>query len=213
MGALEEMRESVREKAAKGPRPSKKVWTPPDPARFRHGRVLAFDQTLTNTGVALVVNDHAGLTVAYADLIGPFDRGDLRGFEETYSKAFRCEQVIAWHVSTMMTTSIPPDTIVHEMPSVQGYRTESSLMAGYFVRRAAHHEARGVPVVAIQNQAMRTLLNHPHERYDKKFVKAAVESLIPKERRAKPHVHRWNEHVHDAVALALTHLYQPEEKQ
>lgn len=202
--ALEEMRESVREKAAKGPKARKKVWTPPDPARFRHGYVLSFDQTLTHTGYTVVQSDYSGLWVRMGDVVDVTT--NRKGFEETYHKA----EQLAPRLAGLCAMGSFVDSIVHEMPSVQGYRTESSLIAGLLIRQAASQTARGVPVVAVSNMSMRALLNAPEDRHEKKHVRIAVEALIPKEHRT---TRRWNEHVHDAVGLALTHLYEPEEKQ
>lgn len=204
--ALEAMREKVQARKDETISRRKKVWTPPDPARFRLGGVLAFDQTLTNTGYALVYSDHAGLMVVGAGVLEA--RTSLTGFEETYAKAERLERGISEAVRYGALASV--SAIVHEMPSVQGYRTESSLLAGYLVRRAARDYARGIPVVAVSNLAMKALLLPPGQRDEKKYVRQAVESLIPKERREKPMVQRWNEHVHDAVGLALTFLYEGE---
>lgn len=203
MEALEAMRLTARERAAAGPKPSKKVWTPPDPARFRHGSVFALDQTLSHTGYTLVQSDHTGLWVRMGDVLDV--KTDRKGFEETYHKA---EQLAPRLNGLLFSATYWATDIVHEMPSVQGYRTESSLIAGLLIRQAAKDHARGVPVHTVSNQTMKTLLCPPGKRDEKKHVKAAVEALIPKDRRT---THRWNEHVHDAVALALTHLYDKDD--
>lgn len=204
MDALAQMRESVREKAARGPKPRKKVWTPPDPARFRHGSLFSLDQTLSHTGYALVRSDHQGVAVLIGDVLDV--KTDRKGFEETYHKA---EQLAPRLNGLLMTAAMMGvDAIVHEMPSVQGYRTESSLIAGLLVRQAAKDHARGTPVRAVSNQAMKALLCPPDKRDEKRYVKEAVNALIPNWMRT---TRRWNEHVHDAVALALTDLYIPEE--
>ncbi len=202
--ALDQMRQTAREKAAAGPKRRKKAWEPPDPSRFRHGLCLAFDQTLTNTGIALVRSDHSGIFVMYAESVTV--KSDLTSFEGTYDKADKMEQLINGATSAL--TSVGATEIVHEMPSVSGYRIESALIGGYLVRRAARTYARGVPVTAVSNRSMRALLNAPDERDEKKYVRQAVESLIPEENRSHKHIRNWNEHVHDGVALALTHLYQ-----
>ncbi len=206
--ALEQMRQTAREKAAAGPKRRKKAWEPPDPSRFRHGICLAFDQTLTNTGIGLVRSDHNGLVVMYAESLTV--KSDLTSFEQTYDKANKMKRAIAAPMSAL--TSIGVTAIVHEMPSVQGHRIESALMAGYLVREAADTWARGIPVTAVSNRSMRALLNAPDERVEKKHVRQAVESLIPEDGRTGEFIRNWNEHVHDAVGLALTRLYVKEEK-
>ena len=59
------------------------------------------------------------------------------------------------------------------------------------------------------NQSMRAMLNPPGERHEKKYVKSAVEALIPQEHN---HARRWNVDVCDSVGLALTHLYRKGER-
>ncbi len=201
---LEQMRQTAREKAAAGPKRRKKAWEPPDPSRFRHGLVLAFDQTLTNTGVALLRSDYGGLALEYAESVTV--RSDLTSFEGTYDKADKMERGLAGLMSALAGLGVTG--IVHEMPSVSGYRIESALIGGYLVRRLARTYARGVPMTAVSNRSMRTLLNAPDERDEKRYVRQAVESLIPEEGRTGEFIRNWNEHVHDAAALALTHLYQ-----
>ena len=204
--AVEEMRAKVREaKDEVKAKRRKKVWTPPDPGRFRHETILAMDQTLTHTGWAVIESTYEGLTLLMADCIDV--RTDLVGFEGTFAKAHEMERRIRGVVGA---TTVVATTVVHEMPAVGGHRTESSLIGALLIRQVMQQH-RGVGVAMVSNLAMKALLCAPGERDEKKHVKAAVEGLIPKERRNR--TRRWNEHVHDAVALGLTHLYEPEERQ
>jgi hypothetical protein len=204
LGLRERVRATV---AAKGTRkPSKKAWEPPTAEDFAHGTVLAFDQTVTKSGFAMVRSGHDGLWVVGGDLLVPKAGERLTGFEQTLVKA------VAMHRAITLATILlggSVDAIVHEMPAVQGYRIESSLMAAMSVRIAAGESARGVPIFMVSNQSMRAILNHPDERYEKKHVGIAIDTLIPRERRT---VKRWNQDVHDAVGLALAHLYQKAHK-
>lgn len=201
---LDAMRAKVREGAAT-PKKRKKEWSPPDPTRFRHGYVLSFDQTLTHTGWAAVISGADGI---WLGATGSFPlTSEKTGFEGTYDKAERLYQSLC---RVMIGFSMSAEAIVTEMPAVQGYRTESSLMAGREVRRAAAEYARGVPVVTVANQTMRALLNPPEQRYEKHHVKSAVEALIPEVARTGRPITRWNQNVHDAVGLALTYLYEKE---
>jgi Holliday junction resolvasome RuvABC endonuclease subunit len=188
--------------ATKGGKVSKKAWVAPVLEDFAHGRVLALDQTLTKTGFSVVTRDHQGLHVLEGALLRTDHDPDLSGFELTFLKAERMGQHFD---ALMMMTASCVDVVVHEMPAVIGYRLESSLMAAREVRRAAFTYARGVPVVMVSNQTMRAMLNAPGERKEKKYVKTAVEALIPTSRRITRH---WNVDVCDSVGLALMHLYQ-----
>jgi hypothetical protein len=200
----QELRAKIADQVAnKGKRKTtKKVWVAPVLEDFAHGRVLALDQTLTKTGFSVVTRDHEGLHILEGNMLIPETRSDLKGFELTFAKAASLGNGLD---ALMLMMSATVDVIVHEMPSVHGYRIESSLMAAREVRRAALGYARGVPVVAISNLSMRAMLNPPNERLGKKYVKSAVEALISDYHRAPK---RWNEDVCDSVGLALTYLYQ-----
>ena len=199
----QDLRAKIAEQmATKVKRTSKKAWVAPTLADFGHGKVLALDQTLTKTGFSVVAMDHLGLQVLEGGLIHPDHDPYLSGFELTFAKA----QVMGQHFDSLMMMVAPfVDVIVHEMPAVMGYRLESSLMAAREVRRAALRHARGVPVVMVPNQSMRALINAPDERDEKKYVKSAIETLIPKHYRKTK---QWNVDVCDSVGLALTYLHQ-----
>lgn len=198
----QELRARIAEQVAtKGVRkPSKKVWKPPALTDFAHGRVLAFDQTLTKTGFSVVVSDYEGLHITEGNVLRPSDRSDLSSFELTLHKAASLGSQLE---ALMMMLGGTVDLAIHEMPSVHGYRVESSLMAAREVRRAAG--LARVKVAMVQNQSMRALLNPPEERGPKKYVKSAIESLIPQDRR---HAKSWNQDVADSVGLALTYFHQ-----
>lgn len=202
------LREQIAEHVAtQGTRkPSKKVWTAPTEADFGHGTVLAFDQTVTKTGYAVVRHGHDGLHVLDGNLIVPKAGNHLLGFEQTLVKSVAMEQALNM---VLMLVGGSIDVVVHEMPAVTGYRIESSLLGAHAVRVATLNHARGVPVRSVSNQAMRAVLNTPEERHEKKYVGIAVNDLIPRERRT---TQRWNQDVHDAVGLALTYLYQKAQK-
>ena len=205
MDALEQMREQVRQRAAQAPKGRRKQWTAPTSDQFAHGSILAIDQTLTNCGFAMVTSSYKGLSVTSTGVI--VTKTDKKGFEETYDKADQLERLLP---ELLIGAGVFATGIVMEMPAVAGYRTESSLMAGWLVRQAARQHARGLKVHMVSNTAMKALLCAPGQRHEKKYVRAAVESLIPEANRRG--LRRWNEHVHDAVALALTHLYRGEEQ-
>ena len=205
MDPLESMRAQVQEKKAKGQARRAKRWTAPSAESFRHGVVLSFDQTLTNTGISVLRSDYNGLSLLYARCEKVST--DRVSFEGTYDKADKMElRIIA---NLMMATGFDLTDIVYEMPSVQGQRIESALIGGLLVTRAVKQHARGFRPKAVSNRSMKALLLPPDKRYEKKHVREMIESLIPPENRAN-HIYNWNEHVHDSVALALTHLYRQE---
>lgn len=199
----QELRAKIAEQVAtKGKRKTKKQWVAPVPNDFGHGRVLAFDQTLTKTGYSVVIKNYRGMRITEGDVLVPEIPEGLSGFEETFAKAEKLGSLLT---STVSCFGPSVDVIVHEMPAVAGYRIESSLLAAREVRRAASIYARGVPVVMISNQTMRTMLNPPEERYEKRFVKQAIESLISDHMRVHK---RWTQDVCDSVGLALVYLHK-----
>jgi hypothetical protein len=201
---LEKMRETLREKKTRAPKSKAKAWTPVTNDRLAYGTVLAFDQTLSKTGFSVVRHDHTGLHVIEGNLI--LAATDSVGFEETYAKAAYMEHAID-KVTMFLSAGI--DCIVHEMPAVTGHRTESSLMAGYFVRRAAHLSAPSVPVVMLSKRSAAALLIPPDkDRSSKANMTQAVNALIPRENRQTK---RWNQDVHDSVALAVLRLHRQKE--
>lgn len=198
-----QVRDAIRASVAarKVREPSKKVWSAPAAEDFAFGTVLAFDQTITKTGVALVDHDYTGIHVRVTNLIKPVAGDHLRGFEQTLTKSLAMERGVCGVL--LMLGKV--DAIVHEMPSVMGYRIESSLLAAHSVRSMASQHSRGVPVHMVSNQAMRAVLNAPDQRDEKKYVKAAVEALVDMSARGPG---PWNQDVHDAVGLALTYLHK-----
>lgn len=200
---LERMREQISRRRSPVRR---KAWTAPSVDDFAYGSVLSFDQTLSKTGFAVVVHDSQGLRVTEGAVIR--HKVPETGFEETYAKAILMEADIEAVVTFL---GLGVEEVVHEMPSVQGYRTESSLFAGYFVRRAVDRYARGLPVVMVSKQATAALLVPPDRRTGgKAAVKAAVNVLIPAEQRT---VKAWNQDVTDAVANGLYRLHQKKKAQ
>ena len=169
------------------------------PERLAYGSVLSFDQTLTSCGIALVKHDDSGLRVSWTELIRPDARGEV-GFLGTYTKALDLhEALLALDSATEVFDDA--EVIVHEMPSTGGHRTESALLAGYIVRVLAAECL--TPCTMVANASMRALLVPPDRRKDrsKAPIREAVDALFA-DRGEGP----WNEHVRDAVGLALTHL-------
>lgn len=201
--ALESLREKIKSQKDNAKKPSAKQWVEPTVEQFAGSglRVLSFDQTLSHTGWALI---NAGATPEVWDggVLEPVGISST-SFQQTYEKAFSISDQINELVGQQ-----EPDELVMEMPAVAGYRTESSLIGGLLVNMAARRY--GLPVTAISNITMRALFMEPGNRTGKAPVKAAVEKLVPADQRS---VTRWNEHVVDAVALGLTHIYRQNKEQ
>lgn len=178
-------------------------YQPPVLDDFALGAVLALDQTLTKTGWAYVVRDLKGLHVPVGGLLVPDIDDRLRGFEGTYAKAAALEELLISKVVIphLFLAAKPPEAVVHEMPSVRGHRTESSLLAGREVRRVVG--GRTMVMMINRRSAYATLVGSPDA--EKAEGTKTVNRLIPKERRKTT---SWNQDVHDAVILALKYLYE-----
>lgn len=189
----------------------RKVFVSPEPEDFKHGKVLCFDQTLSKTGWSLLHRDETGLSIPFTGLLlAP--EPDHRGFEQTLRKSISMKHQMEEVVGTM---GLDVDAIVHEMPAVVGYRTESSLCAAQalwsvcddFNRNGSFVKAG--PLVMISKQRAYRLLVGSKDTSSKTKVTETVNRLIDPERRKN--VRRWNQDVHDATLLGLTHLYDPQE--
>jgi hypothetical protein len=202
--ALEDLREKISEH--KGKRGRRRAFTEPTLDDFAYGAVLSFDQTLTKTGWSLVANEpgnsvtEPGLYIHAGGRLEAKAPAGLKGFEETFAKAAIMGEAIEEVVKAWQGV----EAIVHEMPAVMGYRTESSLMAAREVRRANdQHPIWPCPIVMIsRQQAYANLVGAPS--IDKVHGTSRVNLLIPRERR---NTTRWNQDVHDSVLLGLQYLW------
>lgn len=189
----------LRAKIAEGKKPkaSKKKWEQPTVDDLAIGHVLAFDQTLSNTGMAWVINDKQGLrAIDCANLKPPPD--DYKGHEGSIKKGL-------WLHSKFQRlrgecAGRNAQEIVYEQPPVMGYRIESSLMAAMALRLA------WPTAVGIYNQHAKAIFLGPGQ-HTKADVKECINSYI------LPPRSPWNEHVRDAVLLGLTYLYDLKKEQ
>lgn len=196
MTSVEQWRERVREHNK--PRPRRRVWHPPTLDDFAFGVCLNFDQTLSKTGWSLV-RSADGLTVADSGTLGGIV--EAQGFDGTFVKGLR---VFYEMDELLLAYGEEVDVIVHEMPSVHGFRTESSLLAAYALRLAADQRDLTDKIVMISRQRAFANIVGPKE-YLKKYVTEAVNDLVPPERRQGD---RWNQDVHDSVLLGLQWLHE-----
>jgi Holliday junction resolvasome RuvABC endonuclease subunit len=171
--------------------------------RYR-GRVLAFDQSLSNTGY--VVLDTRGKNLE----LGPplflatgmlKAKDDLKGHEKTLDRALD----LFWEIQDVC-REWRPDAVVFETPPAGGRmsRPESSLLAAHTLRLAAVIENPFVKVVMMSRQkaAKRWTGNG---NADKRVVRAALEEVL------KVHSIRHvdgprNEHVYDALSIGLLYM-------
>jgi hypothetical protein len=203
MTGLDTLRDRIKD-ATPARRGRRRAWVEPVPEDFAYGTALAFDQTLTKTGWAVVVNNDFGLQVSAGGRLMPEPPEDLTGFEQTFAKAERMGLLIQRTLSLQRTQMV--DVVVHEMPAVRGHRIESSLMAAREVRRSASQYGRPVAMVSRQH-AYAVLVGHPHG--DKAEGTARVNALVPAHRR---NTRAWNQDVHDAVLLGLQWLHDKKQR-
>jgi Holliday junction resolvasome RuvABC endonuclease subunit len=185
-------------------RKSKKEWVAPVGEDFDSESVLAFDQTLTHTGWAILRTFEGHVRVMLTGMCTPRDEDGLTSLILTLWRASeigdQVHQVLAAHSRSV-------DAVVHEMPAVHGMRLESSLLAAREVQRCWREVGAATSLTPVYNQHMEKVLLHPDDRQvdKKRHVKEAVLRYV--DLSMLPKGSRLNEHVYDAMALGLTHLY------
>lgn len=154
--------------------------------------LIAFDQTLANTGWALFCK---GDLRATGMIITPVSddgwRGNIR--RGTYIEAEVDQLFFLWQ----------PTFVVCEMPTTVGryQRPESSALAAQAISIAASRREVGFDLVS--NNHMKKVLLNVVTKVTKAQVRAAVEERLPDAKTFKP----YNEHVVDAIALGLTAIH------
>ncbi|MEU6362235.1 hypothetical protein [Streptomyces albidoflavus] len=184
-------------------------WTPPGLASFAHGTVQAFDQSLSNTGVALVKSNESGIHLLATAMIRP--PADVQALKSTEGNYARADSLYAGLLRARTGMAANVDGIAYERPPVKGMRVDSIVLAGREVHRATHGRA----VLVDNRHAKAVIVGRAGTKADpvtKAHVKEAVERYVtpPAERGL---VMPWNEHVRDAVMLALTWLYDEKIRQ
>lgn len=167
-------------------------------------QILCIDQTLTHCGWALV-NTEDGISVPDSGTIRSPNLGTgVRGFEQTFTKSVS----LARGISEMLTRLYGQwEGVVLEMPSVSGYRTESSLVAAATICTELDRMGDGLPVL-VSRQAAGSLLCG--DRLAPKSVSSALVERLVEDRRPKG-TGQWTEHVRDAVFVGLRNLYLEEQ--
>lgn len=200
----DEILQRIRDKVAEGKnRKVSPTFRPPRPEDFVPGtQILAFDQSLANCGWALL-NTEEGVSVVGSGTIRPRALGSgVRGFEATFAKGVD----IAVGVSTLVgSLSGQFAQVVLELPSVVGYRTESSFAAALAICIELDR-LRLSPPEFVSRQAAGVLLCG--DRHASKNVSSTlVNDLVPDHPTGTG---QWTEHVRDAVFVGLKHLYLEE---
>lgn len=155
-------------------------------------KILAFDQTLANTGWALLID---GVPQRTGMIITPANDEGWRG---NIKRGTRIEA----EVDTLLFEMLPA-FVVAEMPVTKGKfaRPESSALAAQAVSIAASR--RDIPFDLMSNQHMKKVIVGRTASVSKADVRTAVERLLPGVNLFKP----YNEHVVDAIAIGLTAHY------
>ena len=182
---------AAEQKSRAKPKPQ---FVPPTTGDFMEGNWLAFDQSLGNTGWALVKTTRHLVRVVdcgmYRSPEGrtPGPQGTLEAVKPMIKEFGR---ILGFYQA---------DTILYELPAVAGKRTESSLVAAACLQAAHMHHAVTTPLVVMPRQrAANKLVGNKDAT--KKETSALVDELVGIWRPPKP----WNEHVRDAVLLALAY--------
>jgi Holliday junction resolvasome RuvABC endonuclease subunit len=151
------------------------------------GRILAVDQSISNTGWALI--ERTGGISATGNI--KTEQGPVKGHEDTLTRG---TEVFSRYLTLI--SSLKPDLIVHETPPVGGkmMRPESSLVSAAALRHAALVHQVPIRMIGAQKAKKRWTGNGNAE---KALVKEAIRRLDPMVAQRKP----LNEGIYDAIAI------------
>lgn len=198
----EEILARIRQYAAEARSPAiKAAYRPPAPGDFAPDvQVLCFDQSLSNVGWSLLNSDGGKLSVIDSGTIVPPPLGkEVKGFAVTTTKAI----FIAREIGNMLNDLYGRwEQVVVEMPSVFGYRTESSLVALVTICTELDRMGEEQPVMVSRQAAAARLCGDRHA--SKAATSALVNDLVQKHPTGKG---QWTEHVRDSVLVGLHHTY------
>lgn len=139
--------EALKQFSSSTQKPRKPVWRAPRAEDFSYGNLIAFDQSLTATGVVAVSSTPQGIIIREAHTFPNPSVGDVQGNEEHFRKAMALtENVTFWRQNCA--TDLTGWPFVHEAPPVGGGRIkhpESALLGGLAVRQSMwQHECLGM---------------------------------------------------------------------
>lgn len=161
--------------------------TGPPMAVYPERMLLAFDQSLANTGWALI----EGVTIHKTGNIKTAP--SAKGHEGNLSRAWEVKVAV-----DELLEYLEPDFVVHELPPmpVPGMRRpESSLLAAAAVQFAAR--GAGVPMLPMVSAQAAKMRWAGDSNADKKRVRESIQRLDPAVRVIKP----MNEATYDAIAV------------
>lgn len=168
---------------------------------FQVGEVMAFDQSIANTGwVHLTYDRREGLVVRSCGSLALPPDGYPKGHEGTLLRADDLGDL----VESLL--KVPVTTVVHETPPVmigKMARPESSLVSAAVIRQVARRQ--GHQIVMVSNQHSKKILTG-NGNADKKMWHQAIERFDWSHRGQWP----TNEGQRDAMCLALTFLIEKE---
>ncbi|MFD7835551.1 hypothetical protein [Streptomyces sp. NPDC059761] len=187
---------------------NRRPWTPPSHQDFAYSLVQAYDQALVNTGSVIIRSNSLGIHLLAAQMIRPpADVQAIKSIEGNYAKA---DSVLEGVTRARTGLAATVDAVVYERPPVLGQRVDSITMAG----REIHRATQGRAVMIDNRHAKKVILGRAGSKNDpvtKAHVKEAVERYITPPPRGS--LMPWNEHIRDAVMLALTWLYDEKQRQ
>ncbi|MFJ4902811.1 hypothetical protein [Streptomyces sp. NPDC088727] len=189
---------------------TRKKWTAPlAPGDFAYGTVQAFDQALANTGMAIVKSNEAGVHLLLTAILRPpADVQEIKSHEGNFARADSLYGAVCRNRTGFAVTV---DAVVYERPPVSGMRTESIGLAGREIHRATSGKA-----VMVDNRHAKSVIVGTAGSRNNKVTKAHVKETV--ERYVRPPAAQgknmpWNEHVRDAVLLALAWFYDEKLRQ
>jgi Holliday junction resolvasome RuvABC endonuclease subunit len=153
--------------------------------------LLAFDQSLANTGWALMEIEGTKAVIRQTGMIKTVK--EAKGHEDNLTRA--TEIFVA---AKSLMGDLRPDNVSHETPPVGGgmKRPEASLLASNSIRNAA--EVYRIPITMVSAQRAKHRLTGNHNA-EKSEVRTALQGIIENITSFKP----MNENVYDAVAVGL----------
>jgi Holliday junction resolvasome RuvABC endonuclease subunit len=185
---------------AKG-RKAKEPWAPPTRADFKHGCVLAFDQSFSATGWVHLSADAQG---PYLLLAGSFrvPEGDHRGAERDLDRADWLRDQVSILIDQTRAIQ-PPQVVLYEMPPIGPHvrSPEVSLLCACGIRNAAH--SRSLETRAVHTQTGKRLVTG-NNKADKKTTHEALDRLGPDLVGGYSMI--TNESKRDALLVALAYL-------
>lgn len=168
-----------------------------------HQPVLCFDQTLTNCGWALLEGTGTEILVRESGTIRP--PTVAKSFEATFTKSVILARDVRDVIAAMDSGGGAFDQVVLELPSVMGYRTESSLVAAVTI--CIELDRRGYPLPAFVSRMSAAAKLCGDRMATKKYSSTLVDGLVD---RHPSGTGAWTEHVRDAVFVGLKYLYMEE---